>query len=449
MPAIFSSSRIEPVARSMPALVPIPSSPRKRAPGSVSSAARGSPRRARAARATTSPSRERQLDARDVHARAGRGDVKRIVPLADSSSGPVKTSPLGMLRRPSELIQVRPPTRRRRSVPSASIRISRAGRAARRAAPGASLSSRHACDRVGTVEEQGPVDERRVVVVAHPRLLGERRRRPDRAAPARGAAAPPGPAPRAGGAGDERPDRCRSARGCSRAPGSHAAHRPRRLDQLERGERVELLVPRMAVEVRRPPRGARRSGGHAPRSSSARWKARDERLRPAVVVDTRICWPARHLEAPVGDQRGERVGVDHGASSSGKCSAACSRSDSRTNAPLVGGRHPVAAEQLLLAIDLAGRRSSRTTARRSNSSSVARCQRVLVVEAAAQASAYSRRAPWRQRAAQLELVARRRRGTPGVGAASLLALALTARLPTLASAPARARRARAGARRRR
>ena len=52
------------------------------------------------------------------------GTVKRIVPLAERSCGPVNTSPEGMLRRPSELIQVRPVTSRVMSVPSASIRTS-------------------------------------------------------------------------------------------------------------------------------------------------------------------------------------------------------------------------------------------------------------------------------------------------------------------------------------
>ena len=52
--------------------------------------------------------------------------VKRTRPLALSSSGPVKTSPLGMLRLPSELTHVRPATPSVRSVPSASRRSSRA-----------------------------------------------------------------------------------------------------------------------------------------------------------------------------------------------------------------------------------------------------------------------------------------------------------------------------------
>ena len=37
MPPIFSSNRIVPIGRSMPKLVPMPSSPRRRAPASVSS----------------------------------------------------------------------------------------------------------------------------------------------------------------------------------------------------------------------------------------------------------------------------------------------------------------------------------------------------------------------------------------------------------------------------
>src|SRR3954468_24088457 len=49
------------------------------------------------------------------------GIVKRIVPSAESSTGPVKTSPEGMLRRPSEFTHVRPPTRSPRAVASASM----------------------------------------------------------------------------------------------------------------------------------------------------------------------------------------------------------------------------------------------------------------------------------------------------------------------------------------
>ena len=55
------------------------------------------------------------------------GIVKRMRPSALDSCGPVKTSPEGMLRLPSELTQVRPSTESVRSVPSASMRSSRAG----------------------------------------------------------------------------------------------------------------------------------------------------------------------------------------------------------------------------------------------------------------------------------------------------------------------------------
>ena len=110
MPAIFSSSRIEPVARSMPVLVPIPSSPRKRAPASVCERRlEVLARRARRCAATTSPLAKVSCTPATVDAaRTVDGTSKRIVPLAERSCGPVKTSPLGMLRRPSELIQVRP-----------------------------------------------------------------------------------------------------------------------------------------------------------------------------------------------------------------------------------------------------------------------------------------------------------------------------------------------------
>ena len=62
-------------------------------------------------------------------------------PFALRSSGPVKTSPLGMLRRPSELTQVRPPTRSVRSVPSASMRSSSAALSRSTSAAWRALSS--------------------------------------------------------------------------------------------------------------------------------------------------------------------------------------------------------------------------------------------------------------------------------------------------------------------
>ena len=74
---------------------------------------------------------------------------------------------------------MRPSTRRRRSVPvglDPDLAVPRSG--ARPASAWRVAELAPGGDRVGTVEEQRPVDERGVVVVAHPRLLGERRRRP-------------------------------------------------------------------------------------------------------------------------------------------------------------------------------------------------------------------------------------------------------------------------------
>ena len=144
----------------------------------------GTRRPARALASTTCPSANVSSTSATSTPRGLDGIVKRIVPLAESSSGPVKTSPLGMLRRPSELIHVRPSTRRRRSVPSASIRISRAT-ASRSTSRRLALRSARATpppDRAG----RGTAPARRTPRsrLAHARLLGERRRRPHRPAPA-------------------------------------------------------------------------------------------------------------------------------------------------------------------------------------------------------------------------------------------------------------------------
>ena len=101
-----------PTARSMPKFVPMPSSPSRRAPASVASIAcrYSSPSSARAD--TTTPLAELQRDARRPRTPRGRRrDVEADAPLGGRPRrGPVKTSPDGMLRRPSELIQVRPAT---------------------------------------------------------------------------------------------------------------------------------------------------------------------------------------------------------------------------------------------------------------------------------------------------------------------------------------------------
>ena len=94
VPPIFSSNRIVPVGRSMPKFVPMPISPSRRAPSSVASAALQVVVAAVGPRRDDLAVAERQLDAVDVDARGRRRTVKRTVPLALVSIGPVKTSPL-------------------------------------------------------------------------------------------------------------------------------------------------------------------------------------------------------------------------------------------------------------------------------------------------------------------------------------------------------------------
>ena len=126
VPPIFSSSRVSPTARSMPVLVPMPTSPSRRAPSSVASMAcrTSSPSSARAA--TTTPSRNSKETPETRTPRGEDGTPNRTKPEADD--GPVNTSPEGMLRRPSEFTHTRPATPTTRSVPSPSMRSSEACR---------------------------------------------------------------------------------------------------------------------------------------------------------------------------------------------------------------------------------------------------------------------------------------------------------------------------------
>ena len=87
--------------------------------------------------------------------------------MAESSTGPVKISPEGMFRLPSELIQVRPPTER-----VGQCRRPRSGSFARRAMNSTSPawrrpSSCQAIRGVGLIEKQGPNDERFVFRQGH------------------------------------------------------------------------------------------------------------------------------------------------------------------------------------------------------------------------------------------------------------------------------------------
>ena len=294
-----------------PGLVPIPSSPRKRAPGIgrerrlevlLAGLGVGADHLTRSNRSSTPVT---------LTPRGLEGTVNRTFPAQNPRAGPVNTSPLGMLRRPSELIQVRPSTRRRRSVPSALIRTSRAGRrrSTRRCWRGAQLPP--GGDRIGAVEEQRPCDERRVLAFAHPGLLGERGRRPQRAAPATRRASPPGSRrERAADPGDAGSGRPRRARACSRARRSRPRVAPLRLGQLERREAVELALarvrdrsPRSARRRRAAAAATRRARSTARCSASASGAASVVRARPAT------CWPGCTLQAPVAQQRRERVRV--------------------------------------------------------------------------------------------------------------------------------------------
>ena len=139
----------------MPVFVPMPSSPSRRAPGRSRAWRAGTPRRARRARVDHAALAEAQLDALDRHAaRAGRDGRSAMRPSAESSCGPVKTSPEGMLRFPSEFTHVRPSTRRRRSVPSASMCSSRAPARRSISAAWRARSSVQAADGIVLVEER-------------------------------------------------------------------------------------------------------------------------------------------------------------------------------------------------------------------------------------------------------------------------------------------------------
>ena len=122
------------------------------------------------------------------------GKLKLMWPLAESSTGPVKTSPSGKFFVPSALIQVRPATLSVRSVPGrddpqlalAAQQIDEALLALPDGAPGG--------DRVGFVQLAGGVDEVLVLGQRHLGVLGVRLGREERADPARwpGRSAPSG-----------------------------------------------------------------------------------------------------------------------------------------------------------------------------------------------------------------------------------------------------------------
>ena len=254
----------------------------------------GTPRRARRARPRRAPSRNSSSMPATSTPRGLDGIVKRIRPSARVlDAGPVKTSPEGMLRLPSELTQVRPLDGQRQvGALGLDAQLARARSAARSAAPGSARSSPHAAVGVVAVEEQRAADERRELGRAHARPAGRRRRRPQRQAPAARAAPPRAPA------------RGRGRRAPS-APASTPRQRARVVRRLDADRGVGALAPRRARR-RRSRRGGASRACRPERLVGARQLGADQRPRLAleqlawsasssgaasVVERTTTCWP--------------------------------------------------------------------------------------------------------------------------------------------------------------
>ncbi len=186
-------------------------------------------------------------------------------------------------------------------------------------------------DRVGTVQKESAVNEPDVLHLAHRRLLGERRRRPQRPAPAllkarlldRGTSSS-----RAGDQlGVDAGQRFRVARRSDRDERICSLG----LFKLERRERIQLRVAGVPVELggklllrephQRPGAAFEQCPVESPHQRHGLQCGRDQYLVSFARGD-----------APVRQERGVsvRVQAPHGASSSGKCSARCSRIASRT-----------------------------------------------------------------------------------------------------------------------
>ena len=185
-------------------------------------------------------------------------------------------------------------------------------------------------DRVGLVEEQRALDEVGVILLGHAGLLRERRRRPDRQRPAlpRARLAQRLLSPRP--AGDERRVDVGQRVRAGRRHDPHAGVGRLGLGQLDRRDAIEVLVARVPEEVGLEP-GRREPQQRPAAALEHRPVQRDRRLlRERRRLDQDLL-AGLDLQAPVGDQHGKGVRVDHGASRSGKFSATCSRRLSRTN----------------------------------------------------------------------------------------------------------------------
>ena len=291
MPPIFSSKRIDPTARSMPKFVPIPSSPRRRAPSSVASIAcsTSSPRSARAA--VDAAVAELELDARDLDAARAGGHVEPDRALGRGLERPGEDLAGGHVA-PAVGVDPGAAGDRQREVGALGLDpdLARAREALDQAAPARRAARpRRRPGRRG--RGTAPAHERREVVGRHARLLGAGRRRPQRGAPA----------PRQHRLADRRAG-ARGARHPGRVDAGQIARvrRRRRSAATRRSPRPPPARParsRRGARRAPPPRtpascsgSATRSSGHASRSSSARWSA--SRSGSASVVErTTTCWP--------------------------------------------------------------------------------------------------------------------------------------------------------------
>ena len=208
--------------------------------------------------------------------------MKRITPSAECSCGPVKTSPDGMLRLPSELIHVRPSTSSVRSVPSASMWISRAG--ARRSIRPAwnARSSPHAATGSSRSRNSARADEVLELARAHPGLLGGGGGRPQRDRPALGERAARAAARGRARRAPSGPGRRRPARSRSRWPGCAARRRCSRASASSRGRHaVQVRVARRRSRSPRPAPAADVAAAARPRARGSRAAGRAAAARPA------------------------------------------------------------------------------------------------------------------------------------------------------------------------
>ena len=264
----------------------------------------GTRRRARPARSTTRPSRNSSVTSSTTTPRGEVGIVKRITPSAERSCGPVKTSPDGMLRLPSELTHTRSATSSRRSVPSPRMWISRAGasraispawnaRSSPHAATGSSRS-RNSARSTKSSSSRVPIPACcAAAAVGHSVIAQRLASRSSRS----GACARAARASRAGSTEA-------SALALSVAWIRSDASSSLRRGQLGRRHGVQLR--RRATARQKPsdcPGSATSSSGQAPRSSTSRCSASSSGA--ASVVDAiATCWPSA---APRGSSRSAAV----------------------------------------------------------------------------------------------------------------------------------------------